>query len=169
MGYFGHALFGVRIQSVQRVQKIQGGWQAPFWGHAFGVRVQRGQRVQKVQRGEVGGFAASINKNFTTGLCLWKTSRPPVRAKGYAVSAYRHCMSFASYVPCTEIHRLRLRMTGGRRKGRRVRTIYSSPKGRYHNPQRPGAAVKLSPSAQSRSNLRTFRPKACPNGDTITL
>ena len=41
-----------------------------FFGHALvGVRVQRVQKVQKVQRVVVGGYAANINKTFTTGLC----------------------------------------------------------------------------------------------------
>ena len=35
----------------------------------MGVRVQRVQKVQKVQRVVVGGYAANINKTFTTGLC----------------------------------------------------------------------------------------------------
>ena len=41
-----------------------------FYGHALvGVKVQRVQKVQKVQRVVVGGYAANINKTFTTGLC----------------------------------------------------------------------------------------------------
>ena len=54
-----------------------------FFGHALvGVRVQRVQKVQKVQRVVVGGYAANINKTFTTGLCPWekrKTVQPPGR------------------------------------------------------------------------------------------
>ena len=40
-----------------------------LWTRPLGVRVQRVQKVQKVQRVVVGGYAANINKTFTTGLC----------------------------------------------------------------------------------------------------
>ena len=49
-------------------------------GTAFGREGSDGSKGSQGSKGKVGGSAASINKTFTTGLCLWekrKTVQPP--------------------------------------------------------------------------------------------
>ena len=52
---------------LKRCRRFKGGG-GRLYGHAFGVKVQRVQKVHRVQRGKVGGSAAIMNKTFTTAL-----------------------------------------------------------------------------------------------------